>query len=135
MSPRHTFSRGERLKNHNILSRLFTEGQSVKLYPLRLVWMPVKKTLSEYPVQFSLSVPKRKFRKASDRNPLRRRIREAYRLNKHMLYEHLGETEPQYAFMVIYMANEPLPFSTIHRAMQGLMAKWLKKRATSIKQD
>ena len=60
--------------------------------------------------------------------PLRLFIREAYRLQKHVLYDHLAETEPQYAFIVIYMANESLPFITIHKAMKGLLDKWLKKR-------
>ena len=127
LSP-HTFNKGERLKSRTILSRLFTEGQSIKQYPLRLIWMPLDKNLSKYPVQFALSVPKRKFKKATQRNPIRRRIREAYRLQKHNIYDQLHDTDPQYAFIVIYMSNEPLSFAVINKAMKGLFDKWLKKR-------
>lgn len=126
MSPRYTFNRGERLKSRTLLSRLFTEGKSIKHYPLRLIWLPIDQAPKEYPVQFALSVPKRSFRRATQRNPIRRRIREAYRLNKHILYEQLNKSETQYAFMVIYIAREPLTYATINKAMQKLLVKWLK---------
>lgn len=82
---------------------------------------------SVYPVQFGLSVPKRHFKKAVERNHLRRKIREAYRLQKHRLYNALGDQEKQYAFMVLYTGREKLPYAEIERAMGQLINRFVKK--------
>ena len=64
-----------------------------------------------------ISVPKKSFAKAVDRNTLKRRIREAYRKNKHLLYESLQNKNFHIALMVIYIAKEELPYSEIEKKM------------------
>ena len=87
-----------------------------------MVWTEIDPPKSDYPVQFALSVPRRAFPKAYQRNLLRRRIREAFRLNKNSLYQNVPENAPQYGLMVIYVAKESLPFKEIEKATQ----KWIK---------
>ena len=101
-------------------------AQSFGAYPLRLIWVPIELPMNDYPVLFSMSVPKRKFRKAADRNQLRRRIREAYRLHKHILYEALAESEKQYGFMLLYTAKEALPYEDIEKGIQKMIRRFLK---------
>ena len=112
-----TFKKKERLKSRKLIGQLFKEGNSFSSFPLRLIWIKTELPAEEYPVQMALSVPKRAFAKAAHRNPLRRRIREAYRLNKHLLYEQLNEQENRYAVMFIYVAKEPLDYGVIEKAM------------------
>ena len=69
------------------------------------------------PVQLGISVPKRSFAKAVDRNTLKRRIREAYRKNKHLLYEVLKNKNLSIALMLVYIAKEELPYREIEEKM------------------
>lgn len=120
--PSISFHKEERLKSRKVISRLFKDGKSIKSYPLRLVWTEIDPPKSEFPVQFTLSVSRRSFPKAHQRNLLRRRIREAYRINKNWLYENLPENCPQIGLMVIYISRETLPFQDIEKAT----CKWMK---------
>jgi len=124
----HSFNREERLKSRKIIGQLFSDGHSFGQYPLRLIWSPVEPPKSDSPVQCTVSVAKKKFPKAAHRNRIRRQIKEAYRINKHWLYETLDESEPQYAFMILYTAREALPYEEIERAMKKMLGRFLKKR-------
>jgi ribonuclease P protein component len=127
-----TFNRDEKLKSRKVIQALFNrEGQSFSQYPLRLIWMPMAERRSAYPVQFALSVPKRRFKKAVARNRLRRQIREAYRLQKARLYNALEGKEQQFAFMIIYMGQDMLPYEQIEKAMQHTIRRFLKKVKSS----
>jgi ribonuclease P protein component len=85
-----TFQKGEKLKSRKTIGKLFTEGKSFISYPIRFVWVKMESPLSEFPIQMALTVPKRSFPKAVNRNRLRRRIRESYRLNKYSIYTKLS---------------------------------------------
>ena len=128
------FQRAERLKSEKVISSLFKKGRSFSCYPLRLVYteiapLNIKADSTDFsPVQFSLSVSKKKFKRAVDRNLLRRRIRESYRLQKHELYlflkDHTTLSEKQFAFMVIYTAKDALPYADIHKGIRKMITKW-----------
>lgn len=131
--PQYTFVRAERLKSSKVIGQLFKEGQSFGQYPLRLVYLPMAERRSDFPVQFTVSVPKKKFPKAVRRNRLRRQVREAWRLHKHRLYRALQGEERQLAFLVLYTAQEPLPYAEIEKAMKQMLwrfeKKWKKEKA------
>ncbi len=135
--PKFTFKRAERLKSRKTIERMFKEGKSFGMYPLRLVWLavgegsppqpPLEGGRSLPPVQFTVSVPKRNFKSAVARNRIKRKVREAWRLNKHWLYERLQGVEGQLAFMVLYTAKEDMPYPEIEAAMRRMNQRFLKK--------
>ena len=113
---RLTFKKKERLTNKKTFDLLFNTGNSFTVSPFRLVWTQTK-TNPAVPVQLGISVPKRSFAKAVDRNTLKRRIREAYRKNKAALYGVLQKKNLSIALMVIYTSREELPYQEIEKKM------------------
>ncbi len=129
MFSRKTFKKKERLKSSKIIDQLFRNGQSFGVYPLRLVWLKLEVTETiKFPVKFALSVPRRKFPNAVDRNKLKRKIRETYRLHKHLLYQNINEPNTLYAFMVLYTGKEFSDFQKIEHKMKKLIHRFLKER-------
>ena len=84
---KYTFPKEEHLCRKKLIEELFSkQGSSFGVYPLRIVWIPAP-ALTTAPPQVLISVSKRTFKRAVDRNRLKRLIREAYRLNKYRLTE------------------------------------------------
>lgn len=77
----YTFKKEERLCSKKLLDKLFNSGSSFLVYPFRITWL-ISELPVDVPAQVVISVSKRKFKKAADRNLLKRRMREIYRLNK-----------------------------------------------------
>ena len=125
--PSFTFKKTERLKSRKVIGRLFKEGQSFGAYPLRLVFLKNDDPRSDAPVQFTVSVPKRVFKSAVARNRIKRKVREAWRLNKHWLYRKLEKTEGQFAFMVIYTGKEDFPYEEIEKTIRNINFRFAKK--------
>lgn len=124
----NTFTKEEKLKSRKEIERLFKDklSKSVAQYPLRLVWLPVETPRGTSPVQFTVSVSKRRFKTAVQRNRLKRQVREVWRLQKQALYEILTEApSPQYAFMVIYTGQEPVSYAVISNSMSRIVRKFL----------
>ena len=119
-TPRHTFNRSERLKSQTLIGRLFKDSQSFIAYPLRVAWVELSHL--DAPAQVVISVPKRVFKTAVARNLLKRRIREAWRLHKHLFYEKRSE-KPPVALLLMYIAKEPLPYSDIEAGINKLVRK------------
>lgn len=124
--PSFTFKKEERLKSRKIIGSLFKEGKSFSMFPLRLVWKTVEREQA-YPVQFTVSVPKRSFPRAVHRNQIRRKIREAYRLQKHLLYEALAEDDQQYALMFLFIAKKAMTYQEIDQAVNKVIKRFIRQ--------
>ena len=122
----YTFRKEEKLCSQKIIGEIFLSGTSFLCYPLKVVWKD-EMLVSPYPAQVVLSVPKRLFKRAHDRNLLKRRMREAYRYRKQELYKLLELNERKIALMIVYIAKEELEFSQIESAMTKVVAKLKKK--------
>lgn len=122
-----TYPKKEKLKSKTIIESLFSEGKSIGKYPLRLVFTPLPDSEKEK-IKIGVSVSKRYFKKAVDRNYFKRVLRETYRLNKHLLEGHL--TQP-YAFMFFYQSKDRLTYEEINTKTIQLFEKFINQYCTS----
>ena len=116
-----SYSKNEKLKSKNTIDLLFSEGKSVARFPLRLVFVPIDLDNGEK-LKMGVSVSKKHFKKAVDRNYFKRILRETYRLNKHLLIEGLDKT---YAFMFFYQTKDRLKYDEINTKTIQLFEKFL----------
>ena len=126
------FSKREKLKSRKAIQHLFQQRQSFHVFPLRVIWASLEPMLSESPVQFAVSVSKRSFPKAVQRNRIKRIIREVYRLNKNTLYRKLRENKGQIGIMLLYTGKKEPSFESVEKAMKkinGILPKKIKKHA------
>lgn len=116
----HTYPKTEKLKSKTTIDLMFREGKSVSKYPLRLVY--AKSTFGENPeFKMGVSVSKKYFKKAVDRNYFKRVLRETYRLNKQVLRENLKEP---YSFMLLYQTKDRLSYKEINQKTIELFEKF-----------
>lgn len=111
-----SFPKAERLVRKKTIEDLFQKGSSFSVFPLKILYQHQEKPGTRH--QVLITVPARTFRKATDRNTLKRRIREGYRLNKGLL-----TVSTRFSLAYIYTAREVLPSSTIHQAIQSSLQR------------
>lgn len=114
---KHTLGKEERLKSRKLIEKLYKERNSVKAFPLRMIFLQTDHT-SNFPAQVGVSVPKRNFKSAVDRNRIKRLMRETYRLQKEIVYSNL---ELPYIFMISYIGKEEWTYEELFLKMQKLL--------------
>ena len=115
-----TYPNHQKLKSKTTIDSLFSEGKSVSKYPLRLVYVENTEPNAEV-IKMGVSVSKKYFKKAVDRNYFKRILRETYRLNKAILLEN---NEKNYAFMFFYQTKERLSYAEIELKTKQLFQKF-----------
>ena len=113
-----TFPKQERLSWKRHIDLLFANGRSFVAFPLRVIYLPVEEDALSARASVLISVPKKKFKRAVKRNLIKRRMREAYRIHKHDLFDALANNRQRMLVAFLYLDKEILPFSEIEKAMQ-----------------
>lgn len=117
-----SFSKDEKLKSKKVIDSLFSNGKSVAKYPLRLVYIEATEE-QNVPLKMGVSVSKKHFKHAVDRNYFKRVLRECYRLNKNILIPNLNK---KYSAMFFYQTNDRLSYQEINDKTVQLFEKFLK---------
>ncbi len=122
----HSFNKEERLCSIKLIDKLFHDGSSFLLYPFRIVWLD-DNSESGKTVRVLISVPKKRFKKAVDRNLIKRRIREIYRLQKaEHLYPFLEEHSANLLLGINYVGNNIAEYSFMEKKLNAAIAKFKK---------
>ncbi|MDP3467225.1 MAG: ribonuclease P protein component [Daejeonella sp.] len=122
----YSFKKEERLCNVKLIEKLFTDGSSFLVYPFRIVWL-TNVANSVHPVQVLISVPKKRFKRAVDRNLIKRRIREVYRLHKsESLYPFLNEHSTGLILGITYIGNEIGDYAFLEKKFKDVLVRFKK---------
>ena len=117
---RHTFKKGEKLKSKKLIEQLFESGKRLKAFPIQLVYLKIDHK-TDYLIQAGFSVPKRRFKRAVDRNRIKRLMREAYRLHKYTLPNISDVDTKKHIFMFIYIGNHIETYTKIEAQFLKLL--------------
>ncbi len=111
------FNKKERLTGREEINALFAQGESIYCYPFRILF--IKSSEKQVYHRIMISAPKRNFKKAVDRNKIKRLIKESYRKNKDLL----ENTPSKYSIGLIYTPKSILSFSEINKHMVNTLKK------------
>lgn len=121
---RFTLSKEERICSKKLINELFTgNGRSMTAFPLRVVFM--KRTIVDDQPRAAMlvSVPKRYFKHAVDRNRVKRQVREAFRRHKSMITQNLTDDHDAVAMAFVWLTNEKYPSSEVENRMVRLLTR------------
>lgn len=119
-----SFQKGERLCSKKLIEKLFEEGNSFLAYPFKIVFLKIDHH-SKFPVQVGFSVGKRNFKRAVKRNLIKRRMREAFRLNKSGLYSSMGENK--LAVFIIFIGKSVPEYPEVDAGIKKGFKKLIKE--------
>jgi ribonuclease P protein component len=117
------FPKKEKLKSKKLIEKLFKEGKTLSNFPLKLIYLKVDVPV-DAKFKTGVAVPKKNFKSAVKRNRIKRLLREAYRLNKHLVF---NNSEGNFAFLILYLGKEMPTYPEIEEGMQKILQKFLKK--------
>lgn len=121
---RFTLSKEERICSKKLINELFTgNGRSMTAFPLRVVFM--KRTIIDDQPRAAMlvSVPKRYFKHAVDRNRVKRQVREAFRRNKSIIIQNLTDDHEAVAMVFVWLTDEKFPSSEVENRMVRLLTR------------
>ena len=124
-----TFRKQERIVSHQLIETLFEKGdsQSLAAYPLRVIYTQTERRPDCAETQILISVPKKRFKHAVDRNKVKRQVREAYRKNKHLLSGSVSEGK-QLLIAFVWLSDKHSTSAEVEKRVVSLLQK-MKSRA------
>ena len=122
----YTFKKAERLGSKALIAKLFESGRSFTTHPFRVTWLEYPLNTG-FPAQIAFAIPKKNFKRAVDRNKLKRRSRESYRKNKSRLYISLKEQNKSIILMLVYIAREQVDQVVIEGKINTIIDRLIKE--------
>lgn len=120
---KHSLGKKERLKSRKLIEQLFKDGKSFNLFPYKIVYRSER---GDGALQAGFSVSSRIFKKAVDRNRIKRQTREAYRLQKKILAGHLKEKQIQLFVFLVYTSKELQDYKVISQSIGKILDKIIR---------
>ena len=123
MLTKYSFPKEQRLKSRKQIGQLFAEGKQFSVFPFKVFWLPVNKAET---LQVAVAVSSRNFKKATDRNRIKRLMREAWRLQKNELDNIVLKKELPFSVFILYTGKELPGYNLIAEKMLQLMERLIK---------
>ena len=120
---RYHFRKEDKLKSRKTIDALFSKGNSFSNFPFKVIWLPQNK---EAVLQMAVGVSSRNFKKATDRNRIKRLMREAYRLQKSTLQFHLQENEKQLSVFILYVGTSLPEYELVFEKIGTVINRLIK---------
>ena len=122
------FGKSERLKSKKTIEDVYSHGQQIKKFPFLLKYLrtSIEKGAK---VQIVVSIPKRNVKKATDRNRLKRQIKEVYRLNKKELFELINKQEKDLALFLIYTGGVDVEYQLLESKLKLILQELIKQES------
>ena len=129
MAAAPTFRKRERMVSNLLIEALFENGssQSVSAFPLRAVYQMIERRDGHGPAQILISVPKKRFKHAVDRNRVKRQIREAYRRHKQLLWERLADNQ-EMLMGFVWLSDRHYPTNEVESRVIKILEKVKNER-------
>ena len=123
----NTLQRAERLRSLKAIRRLFADGRGGFVYPFRYMFFveaaDAEAGDAERGIEVMFSVPKKFHKRANKRNVLKRRTREAYRLNREQLRVKVEQSGKQLDLALVYSTKDILSYKTIENAVRRILGQ------------
>jgi ribonuclease P protein component len=123
-----SFPKKEKLKRKKLIEQLFEGGKGISSYPVKLIYLRTELP-EDVQIQAGVTVSKRNFKRAVQRNRIKRLLRESYRLNKHLVFNNI---EGNFAFLFLYIGKEMPEYEQVEASIKAVLHKFVEKNGKAL---
>src|SRR5690606_15852401 len=123
-----SFPKKEKLKRKKLIEQLFEGGKGISSYPVKLIYLRTELP-EDVQIQAGVTVSKRNFKRAVQRNRIKRLLRESYRLNKHLVFNNI---EGNFAFLFLYIGKEMPEYEQVEASIKTVLHKFVEKNGKAL---